>query len=139
MPASKSLDSRKMRMIALGQSPATIGDRFPMRMKAIGRCRICASSQFRELFDLGQLHSCGVFPRQNEADSPAAPLNLIQCTTCGLVQLSHDFAGEDLFCSTYGYRSGLNESMVSHLGRIAATAQHHVALKSGDIVLDIGS
>ena len=110
-----------------------------MRIKAIGNCRICGSSQFRELFDLGLLHSCGVFPRQNEADPPAAPLNLIQCAACGLVQLSHDFAGEDLFCSTYGYRSGLNESMVGHLGRIAATAQRRVALKAGDVVLDIGS
>jgi NDP-4-keto-2,6-dideoxyhexose 3-C-methyltransferase len=110
-----------------------------MRMKAIGRCRICASSQFRELFDLGQLHSCGVFPRQGEPDPPAAPLDLVQCAACGLVQLSHDFAGDDLFRSTYGYRSGLNESMVTHLGHIAAAAQRRVALRSGDIVLDIGS
>jgi NDP-4-keto-2,6-dideoxyhexose 3-C-methyltransferase len=110
-----------------------------MRMKAIGRCRICDTRHFRELFDLGQLHSCGVFPRQNEADPPAAPLNLVQCTACGLVQLSHDFAGDDLFRSTYGYRSGLNESMVAHLGGITAAVQRRVALKAGDIVLDIGS
>ena len=75
-----------------------------MWMKAIECCRICCSDQFRELFDLGKLHSCGVFPRQDEADPPAAPLNLIQCVACGLVQLSHDFSGDDLFRSTYGYR-----------------------------------
>jgi hypothetical protein len=110
-----------------------------MWMKAIGRCRICDSGQFRELFDLGQLHSCGVFPRQSEADPPAAPLNLVQCVVCGLVQLSHDFAGEELFRSTYGYRSGLNESMVHHLSRITGAVQRCVALEAGDIVLDIGS
>jgi len=110
-----------------------------MRMTAIERCRICSSSQFQELFNLGQLHSCGAFPRQNEADPPAAPLNLVQCSACGLVQLAHDFAGDDLFRSTYGYRSGLNESMVSHLGRITGAIQRRVALKPGDIVLDIGS
>ena len=110
-----------------------------MWMKAIGRCRICGSDQFRELFDLGQLHSCGVFPRQDEADPPAAPLNLIQCVACGLVQLSHDFSGDDLFRSTYGYRSGLNESMVHHLGQVVAAAQRRVALRAGDVVLDIGS
>ena len=110
-----------------------------MWMKAIGRCRICGSDQFRELFDLGQLHSCGVFPRQDEADPPAAPLNLIQCVACGLVQLSHDFSGDDLFRSTYGYRSGLNESMVRHLGQVVAAAQRRVALRAGDVVLDIGS
>jgi NDP-4-keto-2,6-dideoxyhexose 3-C-methyltransferase len=110
-----------------------------MWMKAIGRCRICSSDQFRELFDLGQLHSCGVFPRQDEKDPPAAPLNLIQCIACGLVQLSHDFSGDDLFRSTYGYRSGLNESMVHHLGLVVAAAQRRVAVKAGDVVLDIGS
>jgi NDP-4-keto-2,6-dideoxyhexose 3-C-methyltransferase len=110
-----------------------------MRIKVIENCRICDSSQFRELFDLGLLHSCGVFPRQNEADPPLAPLNLVQCAVCGLVQLSHDFAGDDLFRSTYGYRSGLNESMVGHLGHITTAAQRHVALKAGNIVLDIGS
>jgi NDP-4-keto-2,6-dideoxyhexose 3-C-methyltransferase len=110
-----------------------------MRMEALRYCRICASSQFRELFDLGRLRSCSVFPRQNEADPPAAPLDLIQCAACGLVQLSHDFAGDDLFRSTYGYRSGLNESMVSHLGSIAASVQRRIALEPGDVVLDIGS
>ena len=110
-----------------------------MRMKAIERCRICNLSQFRELFDLGRLRSCGAFPGQNQADPPAAPLNLVQCAACGLVQLSHDFAGDDLFRSTYGYRSGLNESMVTHLGRITAAVQSRVALKPRDIVLDIGS
>ena len=110
-----------------------------MRMKAIERCRICNLSRFRELFDLGELHSCGVFPCQNQADPPAAPLNLVQCTACGLVQLSQDFASDDLFRLTYGYRSGLNESMVNHLGRITAAVQGRVALKPRDIVLDIGS
>jgi len=110
-----------------------------MWMMAIGNCRICASNQFRELFDLGQLHSCGAFPRPNEADPPAAPLNLVQCVACGLVQLSHNFAGDDLFRSTYGYRSGLNESMVKHLSGITAAVQSRVELKAGDIILDIGS
>jgi hypothetical protein len=108
-------------------------------MTAIGHCRICGADQFRELFDLGQLHSCGVFPRGGEADPPAAPLDLLQCVACGLVQLSHDFAGDDLFRSTYGYRSGLNESMVRHLKQIAAAVQRRVALGAGDIILDIGS
>src|ERR1700733_9159068 len=110
-----------------------------MRTKAIYRCRICESNNFRGLFDLGELHSCGIFPRENEPDAPVAPLNLIQCVACGLVQLSHDFAGDDLFRSTYGYRSGLNESMVKHLSGITVEVQRRVGLKDGDVVLDIGS
>jgi NDP-4-keto-2,6-dideoxyhexose 3-C-methyltransferase len=110
-----------------------------MWMKAIERCRICEAKNFRGLFDLGQLHSCGIFPSKNEADPPAAPLNLIQCVICGLVQLSHDFSGDELFRSTYGYRSGLNESMARHLRGIADALQRRAMLRGGDIILDIGS
>lgn len=110
-----------------------------MRVTAVKRCRICGSIEFRGLFDLGDLHSCGVFPRAGEMDPPVMPLNVVQCTGCGLVQLAHDFETEEFFRSNYGYRSGLNESMVRHLQGLVRKAEERAGLKSGDIVLDIGS
>lgn len=110
-----------------------------MRVTAIDRCRICASDRFHGLFDLGNLRSCGVFPRAGEADPPALPLNLVQCGNCGLVQLAHDFDTEEFFRIDYGYRSGLNESMVRHLQELVDRAEKRAGLKGGDVVLDIGS
>lgn len=110
-----------------------------MRVTAVKRCRLCGSGEFRGLFDLGDLHSCGVFPLAGEADPPALPLNVVQCTSCALVQLAHDFETEEFFRTSYGYRSGLNESMVRHLQGLVRKAEERAGLKSGDIVLDIGS
>ena len=110
-----------------------------MKADAITQCRLCRSAQLNMLLDLGMLASCGMFPAANEPDPPSAPLSLVQCADCGLVQLRHDFSGEDLFRHTYGYRSGLNDSMVRHLGGIVAAASAAVGLQTGDLVLDIGS
>ena len=41
--------------------------------------------------------------------------------------------------SNYGYRSGLNQSMVRHLTHKIAQLEQFADLKPGDAVLDIGS
>jgi NDP-4-keto-2,6-dideoxyhexose 3-C-methyltransferase len=91
------------------------------------------------VFGLGDLASCGVFPSKAQSDAPKAPLTLMQCEKCGLVQLAHNFDGDDLFRHSYGYRSGINESMVRHLRGIASNVMQLVAFEPGEIVLDIGS
>ena len=44
-----------------------------------------------------------------------------------------------MYGANYGYRSGLNRSMVDHLHRKARGLESLAGLKSGDVVLDIGS
>jgi NDP-4-keto-2,6-dideoxyhexose 3-C-methyltransferase len=46
---------------------------------------------------------------------------------------------EQLYGDNYGYRSGLNSSMVKHLGTIVEKAKSLVTLESGDLVIDIAS
>jgi NDP-4-keto-2,6-dideoxyhexose 3-C-methyltransferase len=110
-----------------------------MRSFPIGCCRICGGEKLSEVLNLGDLASCGVFPHKGEPEIPKAPLVLVQCADCGLVQLAHNFDGDDLFRHSYGYRSGINESMVSHLREIAANVMFKAKFKPGDIMLDIGS
>lgn len=105
----------------------------------VTHCRSCKSKALIAIFNLGILASCGVFPRSNEPDAPAAPLALVQCSDCGLVQLAHDYDGEDLYRGSYGYRSGINESMVRHLQSITRMISARVQFEPGDVVLDIGS
>jgi NDP-4-keto-2,6-dideoxyhexose 3-C-methyltransferase len=106
---------------------------------AVTDCRICRSSSLKSVFNLGELVSCGVFPRANEPDPPSMPLELIQCADCGLVQTRHNYQRDDLFRHTYGYRSGINESMMAHLASLVASVERRLQLREGDIVLDIGS
>ena len=44
-----------------------------------------------------------------------------------------------MYGENYGYRSGLNQSMIDHLAGKASHLAHLANIKSGDSVLDIGS
>lgn len=110
---------------------------------AIEHCRICGSPDLIDLLDLGVQAFTGLFPRQASDPVPYGPLQLVKCSErtggCGLVQLRHSFDGDLMYGDTYGYRSGLNASMVRHLAHRVADARRHVDLAPGDVVLDIGS
>lgn len=67
-----------------------------------------------------------------------APLCMVRCEDCTLVQMRHTVARERLF-RDYWYKSGTNETMVAALRDVAEDACSHVRLDSDDTVLDIGA
>lgn len=77
-------------------------------------CRICGSPELKEVIDFGELALTGVFI-ENGQEVPRAPLILMNCNVCGLVQLGHKYEQNALYGETYGYESHLNRSMVEHL------------------------
>lgn len=109
-------------------------------MSEITSCRICGSCDLRDVFDMGPQALASRFPKAGESDPPTAPLVLTQCQgECGLVQLKHTVASDELYTDSYGYRSGLNEMMRSHLKTIVDDLYSYVQPQSGDLVIDIGS
>ena len=106
---------------------------------AVERCRVCGSADLAEVVDLGEQSLTGVFPRIGEPDPSSGPLVLALCGNCGLVQLRHTYDAEEMYGDNYGYRSGLNASMVRHLQRKARFLDGLAELRSGDTVLDIGA
>ncbi|WP_254063070.1 class I SAM-dependent methyltransferase [Caulobacter sp. S45] len=87
---------------------------------------------------LGHQELTGVFPRPGESVTEG-PLELVWCPDSGLLQLGHSFDPSEMYGDNYGYRSGLNASMVSHLTQKVGFLEKLVDLKPGDTVLDIGS
>jgi len=107
--------------------------------QAINACRICNSHELDSILHLGNQCFTGIFPKDPHESLASAPLEIIKCARCGLVQLHHNFEPSMLYGPTYGYRSGLNKSMVEHLRGKAAQLQKMCPLQPGDLVLDIGS
>jgi NDP-4-keto-2,6-dideoxyhexose 3-C-methyltransferase len=109
----------------------------------IERCRICGNSELAPVLDLGQQMLTGVFPAKRDADVTVGPLRLVKCVggeeACGLLQLEHSYDLGEMYGENYGYRSGLNPSMVAHLGRKVERISELVSLDPGDLVVDIGS
>jgi len=103
-------------------------------------CRICGGTELEEILNLGDQALTGVFPKSLSQKVPIGPLELVKCMDgCGLVQLNHSFPADQMYGENYGYRSGLNASMVKHLQGRVKNAQERIQLSTGDIVLDIGS
>lgn len=102
-------------------------------------CRICRSAELKEVIDFGDLALTGVFI-ENGKGVPKAPLKLVMCRECGLVQLGHKYEQVALYGETYGYESHLNKSMVEHLQRKARVLERKF-LRSvkKPIVVDIAS
>ncbi len=114
-------------------------------IKETKRCRICGNSKLVPIIDLGMQNLTGVFPRSIDEIITQGPLELVRCkvdgedTCCGLVQLRHSYDCNEMYGSNYGYRSGLNNSMVSHLKDVVGKSLVFISLRSEDLVIDIGS
>ena len=94
-----------------------------MKARAITACRCCGSTELASVLSLGEQVLTGVFPRSPEETLTSGPLELVKCTgaeSCGLVQLRHTYDSSEMYGANYGYRSGLNQSMVRHLGETVA-------------------
>jgi hypothetical protein len=108
-------------------------------IKRTERCRVCGSDDLVKTLDLGEQALTGVFPRSATAPIGSGPLELVWCRNCTLLQMGSSYDPGEMYGANYGYRSGLNRSMVEHLKRKARALETLVGLKPGDTVLDIGS
>lgn len=111
--------------------------------KKINKCRICGNTQLECVLDLGEQMLTGVFPRTKDAKVTTGPLRLVKCAgsdqVCGLLQMEHSYDLGEMYGENYGYRSGLNASMVAHLHGKVKRILSRVELRAGDLVVDIGS
>ena len=120
-------------------STAVTSEMTPNELRA---CRCCGNTRLPLILSLGIQQLTGVFPRSAAEQVTAGPLELVKCVgdeACGLVQLRHTYDASEMYGSNYGYRSGLNQSMVRHLGQTVATLLEAYPCTDGSIVLDIGS
>lgn len=102
------------------------------------KCRLCGSGRCHSVLDLGEQALTGVFPKPGETVN-VGRLELMWCEDCTLVQLADSYPAVEMYGANYGYRSGLNRSMVEHLERKVLALQARASLAPGETVLDIGS
>ena len=111
--------------------------------KKIEKCRICGNKHLECVLDLGEQMLTGIFPCERSSLITIGPLRLVKCMggndVCGLLQLEHSYSADEMYGENYGYRSGLNASMVAHLSNKVKKILERVELHKGDLVIDIGS
>src|SRR3989338_2278154 len=109
-----------------------------MEIKPIEKCRLCGSKNFDRLFSLGDLY-ISTFVEKPGENIGRAPLTLLLCNNCSLVQLEHTAPQELMYSKHYWYKSGLNRVIINDLKEISEVAAKTISLKEGDLVLDIGA
>jgi len=107
----------------------------------IEKCRVCGNEHYSTVLDLGDQYLSGIFPKFVDLDMYRGPLKLVKCDEltggCGHVQLEHTFDLPTMYGQEYGYRSGLNSSMVKHLKGKYEKISNFLDLQKRDIVIDI--
>lgn len=102
-------------------------------------CRLCGSPKMSEILSLGDQYINDFVPPERVGKGLKAPLDLVMCNRCSLLQLRHTAPQELLYARYYWYRSGVTDTMRRALRDITAGIEAMLPLRPGDVVLDIGA
>lgn len=110
-------------------------------MKTITRttCRLCGAPDLQDVFSVGDQYINDFVPAEKIGKGLKAPLDLVMCDRCTLLQLRHTAPQELLYERHYWYRSGITDTMRRALRDITREIESMVPLQAGDVVLDIGA
>lgn len=109
------------------------------------RCRICGNKNLKTIIDLGEQVLTGRFPKSVTEEITKGPLTLVKCEEngtercCGLLQPGETYNLDEMYGENYGYRSGLNSSMIDHLNEIVNYVKKGITIKKEDYIIDVGS
>ena len=109
------------------------------RTRKIKKCRLCFKKKFLRIHDFGNHYVSNFVSKNNINKGIRAPLNLIYCNNCKLLQLEHSAPQEIMYKKFYWYRSGVTNTMKVALKDIFLKIKKMSLLEKGDTILDIGA
>ena len=110
-----------------------------LKTKKVKHCLLCKNKKIKEIFSLGSLFVSNFVEKKNINKGIKAPLKLLYCNNCDLIQLSHIAPQEIMYKRFYWYRSGITKTMKLGLHNLFKESLKHVKMKPKDVVLDIGA
>ena len=110
-----------------------------LKTKKINHCLLCKNKNIKEIFSLGNLFVSNFVRKKDIKKGLKAPLNLLYCNHCSLIQLSHIAPQEIMYKRFYWYRSGVTKTMNLGLKNIFKESLKYIKMSSNDVVLDIGA
>ena len=109
------------------------------KTKKINKCRLCFNKNLKRIHDFGSHYVSNFVTKKNIKKGIKAPLNLVYCNNCKLLQLEHSAPQEIMYKKFYWYRSGVTNTMKIALKDIFLKVKKMSILKKGDTILDIGA
>ena len=110
-----------------------------LKTKKINHCLLCKNKNIKEIFSIGNLFVSNFVKKNNIKKGIKSPLNLVYCSNCSLIQLSHIAPQEIMYKRYYWYRSGVTKTMKLGLHNLFKESLKHIKLSPKDVILDIGA
>ena len=105
----------------------------------ISKCRLCSHKKFLKIHSFGNLFVSNFVSKKDICNGVKAPLDLVYCKKCKLLQLRHSAPQEIMYKQFYWYRSGITSTMKNALKDIFLTVKKMSILDKNDTILDIGA
>ena len=107
--------------------------------KEINQCRLCSDQNLKHVHNFGDLFISNFTSDINPKNYLKAPLELVKCDVCDLLQLKHTAPQELLYSGFYWYRSSVTETMRLSLEELSNVILKEVSTEKNDLILDIGA
>ena len=105
----------------------------------IKKCRLCHNPKLKQIHNFGNVFVSNFVNKKNIKKGVKAPLNLVYCKKCQLLQLEHSAPQEIMYKKFYWYKSGITKTMREGLKELYQDIKKNCKIKSGDVILDIGA
>ena len=105
----------------------------------ITKCRLCKNKELQQIYNFGNHYVSNFVNKASIKKGIKAPLNLVYCKNCQLLQLEHSAPQELMYKKFYWYKSGVTKTMRDGLKELYQDIKKNCEIKSGDVILDIGA
>ena len=107
--------------------------------KKISKCRVSDDKNLISVAKFPSMGLTGTFPKSKREKIIKTPFEVMFSKKSKLLQLKHNYNPNILYGKNYGYRSGLNPTMIKHLRLKQQFLSNKFNISNSDLVLDIGS
>jgi len=104
-------------------------------------CRSCGSGDLKTIISFGRTPLADALLTEDQLSQPeiTAPLELVFCPACSLVQITESVPPEILFCRDYPYFSSISTALMKHFGESAEELVETLELGPGSLVVEAAS
>jgi SAM-dependent methyltransferase len=104
-------------------------------------CRSCGSDRLETILAFGETPLADRLLNRDQLEKPehSAPLTLVFCCECALVQIRETVEPEILFYEEYPYFSSISKSLLNHFRQSALHIMHQRSLDAGSLVMEAAS
>jgi SAM-dependent methyltransferase len=105
------------------------------------KCRHCGNSELKLILSFGDTPLADRLLTKAQLDKPelTAPLDLVFCPKCALVQITESVSPEILFCEDYPYFSSVSPALLTHSRENALELIRDRKLGRGSYVIELAS